>query len=604
MTKRQSFLPHRVTKTEQPDGSILLTSDYPIDPVVQNTGVWLHRWAHKTPDRIFIAERQGDGWRELSFAQTLRSVQAIAASLLEQGLEYGDRLAILSGNSVDHGLLALAAQYIGVIPVPIAEQYSLIPEAHDRLRYIIEKITPSMIYVSDTETYGPALKLPETSAIPVLASVDKGGQTLDFRDFLNTKPGEELQTAHQAVGLDTLAKILFTSGSTSHPKGVETTQRMLCVNQAQIAVTLPFVKSRPPKILDWLPWNHVFGGSHNFNMMLANGGSLYIDTGKPVKGLFEATIANLKDHTGTLAFNVPVGWALLVEALKKDADLRRHFFSELDLIFYAGASLPTNLWSDIEEMAIAELGYLPLMISSWGMTETAPATLIVHEPSNRSGVIGVPMPGVEVKLIPDADMRCELRVRGPNIMTAYYQDPAKTKAAFDDEGFLITEDAVRFVDPDNANAGLIFDGRISEDFKLMTGTWVQSARLRAAALGALGPLAQDVIITGQGRDEIGVLIFPNPVALTAEGLDWHGSEGALTGGTHAPRIAACLAELAKSATGSSTRISRALVLANPPSLKDHEITAKGNLNIQKVLAGRKVLVDRLYDDTDPATLKF
>jgi feruloyl-CoA synthase len=606
MVTTQTFIPHDANLITRPDGVMLMTSNVPCDLMVKNTSVWLHRWASEAADRVFLAEKQGDSWREINYRQSLQSVRAIAAGLLDQGLKSGDRLAILSGNSVDHGLLVLAAQYVGIIAVPIAEQYSLIAEAHDRLRYILKKTSPAMIYVGDAGQYSAAINLTDAANIPVIASIVKGAnrQVLDFKTLLAATPDAAVETANNAVTPDTLAKILFTSGSTSNPKGVETTQAMMCVNQAQIASILPFLMDRPPKILDWLPWNHVFGGSHNFNLILANGGSLYIDAGKPVKGLFDTTLSNLGEHTGTLAFNVPVGWSLLNEALKNDAQLRTRFFDGLDLMFYAGASLPANIWDDLKALALMDRADLPLMVSSWGMTETAPATLIVHEPVKQTGIIGVPVPGVEVKLIPDNDMRCELRVRGPNIMTTYYQDADKTKAAFDDEGFLITDDAVRFVDPDNPNAGLMFDGRISEDFKLMTGTWVQTAHLRTQALTALGPLAQDLVITGQDRGEIGVLIFPNPAALAAEGLDWQGSDGALSGGTHAPKIKKCLAELAKSATGSSTRICRALVLADPPSLKAHEVTAKGNLNIQKVLAGRKYLVDRLYDDNDPATLVF
>jgi feruloyl-CoA synthase len=596
------FIPHKTTLTTRPDGSFLFTSRYPLGPVANTSADWLVASATKTPDQVFLAERDGEGWREVSYGAALLSVRAIAAGLLAIGLQPGDRLAILSGNSVDHGLLMLAAQYAGIVPVPVAEQYSLTPEAHDRLHYIINKIKPALIYVADTDQFAAALALAGLQAIPVLASHDKGRADYLLADLLNSQTGPELAAAHAKTGPDTVAKILFTSGSTSQPKGVVTSQRMICVNQTQVLVSMPFLQANPPKILDWLPWNHVFGGSHNFNMMLSNGGALYIDNGKPVAGLFDKTIANLRDHSGNLAFNVPVGWALLAEALKSDDGLRQAFFTGLDLMFYAGASLPESIWNDLKTMAMDTRGDLPLMVSSWGMTETAPAALGVHEPVKRTGMIGVPLPGVEVKLIPDHDMRCELRVRGPNILTEYYRDPDKTAAAFDDEGFLITEDAVRFADPDDPDRGLVFEGRLSEDFKLMSGTWVQTARLRATALAALGPLAADVVVTGHGRAEIGLLIFPPADSLAAEAPGWQNDNGALVGGEHCARVRTCLQNMATRATGSSSKITRALILANPPSLKDHEVTAKGNLNVSKVLAGRARLVERLYDDGDGAVI--
>jgi feruloyl-CoA synthase len=597
------FIPHKTDLITRADGSFIYTSQYPLGPVANTTSDWLVKWAGKTPDQVFLAEPAGHGWREVTYGATLRSVRSIAAGLLAIGLKTGDRLAILSGNSIDHGLLMLAAQYVGIIPVPVAEQYSLIPEAHDRLHYIINKIKPALIYVSDMNQYAAAIDLAALLGFSVLTSHDNGRAEHVFSDLLGSQTGPDLAAAHAATGPDSVAKILFTSGSTSQPKGVVTSQRMICVNQAQVAVSMPVLRTKPPKILDWLPWNHVFGGSHNFNMMLANGGALYIDDGKPVAGLFDKTIANLRDHSGNLAFNVPVGWALLAEALKADEILRQSFFTGLDLMFYAGASLPENIWTELKSMAMDTVGRLPLMVSSWGMTETAPAALGVHEPVKRTGMIGVPLPEVEVKLIPDHDMRCELRVRGPNILTEYYQDPDKTAAAFDDEGFLITEDAVKFADPDDPDRGLVFDGRLSEDFKLMSGTWVQTAALRATALAALGQLAADVVVTGHGRAEIGLLIFPSAESLGAEASGWQYDNGALTGGDHYARVRTCLQDMAKRATGSSSKITRALILADPPSLKDHEKTAKGNLNISKVLAGREALVDRLYDDKDPVVIR-
>jgi len=606
MTAQSDLLPHKVITERRDDGTLILTSGYKLGPVAANTGELLHRWAAETPDTVFLAERRGDGWRELTYQDCLTAVRSLASALLDQGLIAGDRLIILSGNSVDHALLTLAAQYVGIVSIPVAEQYSLIPEAHDRLAYIATKTQPKMVFTDDAARYAQALQLAPLADIPVITSDAHGAPraSLDIKTLLQTPVPAAVDQAYATITPDSLAKILFTSGSTAHPKGVCTTQRMMCVNQAQIGAVLPFLSARKHKIVDWLPWNHVFGGSHNFNMMLAFGGSFYIDNGKPAPGLFVKTLENLAMQTGTLAFNVPVGWALLTEALKADPTLSKRFFTGLEMIFYAGAPLPQGVWADLKKLAMAELGHIPLMTSSWGMTETAPGTLLQHEPIARTGVIGVPVPEVAVKLIPDDAGRYELRVKGPNIMHEYYDAPEKTAEAFDDDGFLITEDAVRFLDPENHNAGLVFDGRISEDFKLMSGTWVQSANIRAKALAELSVLAQDVVVTGQGRTEIGLLIFPNPEALAAEAPGWTADNGALVGGDHGARIKTCLATLAKSATGSSTKINRALVLADPPSVKDHEVTAKGNLNIRRVLEGRAALVDRLYDNADPATIQI
>ncbi|MEP5008142.1 AMP-binding protein, partial [Roseobacter sp.] len=312
---------------------------------------------------------------------------------------------------------------------------------------------------------------------------------------------------------DTVAKILMTSGSTSEPKGVLTTHRMMCANQAMIAQSLPFLKDRPPVIVDWLPWNHVFGGSHNFNLVLANGGSLYIDQGKPVEGLFDTTLENLRLKTGTLSFNVPVGFGMLLSALRDDDALRQRYFENLDLVFYAGASLPQDIWDGFEAMAMEVKGEVPLMTSSWGLTETAPATMIQQEPTDRSGVVGVPMAGVTLKLVPDGEMRCEMRVKGPNVTPGYFRDDARTKAAFDAEGIFLTGHAMRFVDPLDFNRGMRFDGRLSEDFKLLTGTWVRSGQVRMDMLNCLAPIATDVVVTGADRHDVGLMIFVNPDAV-------------------------------------------------------------------------------------------
>ena len=603
MKRTSNFKPHDVSGEQRSDGTLLLRSNAEMGDVVDTSADWLHRWSDEAPERIFLAERSGAGWREETYQSTLQKVRAIAASLLARGMGPDTPILIMSGNGVDHGLLTLAAHYVGVPTAPIAEQYALIPAARERLEHAISLVKPRMAYVVDADKFAHAITIDALAGVEIVAS-DAGSQSgvTGMDTLLQGDSGVDIDAARGQVTPDSVVKILMTSGSTSAPKGVMTTQRMMCVNQTQIADSLPFLTERPPSVVDWLPWNHVFGGSHNFNMMLANGGSFYIDDGKPLKGLFDRTIENLKMVTGSLVFNVPVGFGMLLQALKSDQDLRQRFFQDLDMIFYAGASLPQDIWQGLEQMALDVKGEVPLMTSSWGLTETAPATMIQQEPTDRSGVIGVPMSGVTLKLVPEEDGRYEVRAKGPNIMPGYYNDPQKTAEAFDDEGYFITGDAMVFVDPDNMNAGMRFDGRISEDFKLLTGTWVRATALRMSLLGHFAPLAADLVITGQDKSDIGVLIFPNKEAIETAGHALDDVDGMLSDpsllNVLRDRLAAWNAENASS----STRIARAAFFAEPASLVDAEITAKGNLNFRKVLQRRSAILDHLYNGSHDAVI--
>ncbi|MDG1471834.1 MAG: feruloyl-CoA synthase [Ascidiaceihabitans sp.] len=597
MTDHLHLKAHSVQREDRADGSIILNAGFEHGPVAPNTGTWLHQWALATPDQILIAQRSGAGWQSETYASVLQKVRRIAGALLARGLGADTRIMILSGNGIDHALLSLAAQYVGIPSVPVAEQYSLIPAAHGRLKYIADLVRPQLVFASDGTAYADAIKLVGCDAV----CTDPGvSNATSFADFM---AGSEdgVDAAHALVNAGTVAKILMTSGSTSDPKGVLTTQGMMCTNQEQLAGCLPFLTTRPPILVDWLPWNHVFGGSHNFNMALANGGSLYIDDGKPMPAMFRRTLENLGKVSGTLSFNVPVGFAQLVQAMENDAALRQSYFSKLDMIFYAGASLPQDTWDALERMALDTCGRLPLITSSWGLTETAPAALLQYQPATCAGMVGVPVPGVQVKLIPDADNRCEVRVKGASIMTGYFENPVKTAEAFDEEGYFRTGDAMRFVDEDDPSQGLRFEGRISEEFKLQTGTWVHAATLRLATLAALTPWAQDVVITGAGRADLGVLIVPNMAHLTALDLQPAVDAGALTDPVMMAAIGEKLAIFSARATGSATRIARALVMADPPSMGAGEATAKGNINFAKLLSNRGDLLERLYSN-DPATI--
>jgi feruloyl-CoA synthase len=603
MKRTSSFKPHDVSSEQRSDETLLLRSNAEMGDVVDTSADWLHRWSVEAPERIFLAERSGAGWREETYQSTLQKVRAIAASLLARGMGPDTPILIMSGNGVDHGVLTLAAHYVGVPTAPIAEQYALIPAARERLEHAISLVKPSMAYVVDADKFAHAITIDALAGVEIVAS-DVGSQSgvTGMDTLLRGDSGVDIDAARGQVTPDSVVKILMTSGSTSAPKGVMTTQRMMCVNQTQIADSLPFLTERPPSVVDWLPWNHVFGGSHNFNMMLANGGSFYIDDGKPLKGLFDRTVENLKMVTGSLVFNVPVGFGMLLQALKSDQDLRQRFFQDLDMIFYAGASLPQDIWQGLEHMALDVKGEVPLMTSSWGLTETAPATMIQQEPTDRSGVIGVPMSGVTLKLVPEEDGRYEVRAKGPNIMPGYYNDPQKTAEAFDGEGYFITGDAMVFVDPDNVNAGMRFDGRISEDFKLLTGTWVRATALRMSLLSHFAPLAADLVITGQDKSDIGVLIFPNKEAIETAGHALDDVDGMLSDPSLLTALRDRLAAWNEANASSSTRIARAALFAEPASLVDAEITAKGNLNFRKVLQRRSAILDHLYNGSHDAVI--
>jgi feruloyl-CoA synthase len=551
------------------DGTILLRSPRELGPHARAVGEWLVRWAQEAPDRLFLAERVSETWRRVTYAEALDAVRRIGQALLDRGLDGARPVAILSDNSVDHGLLALAAMHVGVPVAPISPAYSLLSRDFSKLTHIFTLLKPALVWTSDPLKFEPALRAVGARATPI-------------GELLATKPTVQVDLAFAAITPDTIAKILFTSGSTGIPKGVVNTQRMLTVNQQQMAQGWPFLEDKPPLLVDWLPWNHTFGGNHNFNLVLRNGGSLYVDGGKPAPGLAEITVKNLKEVSPTLYFNVPRGFEVLLSFLEADAALCGSFFRDLDALFYAAAALPQNLWERIERLAVREKGGRLAMLSAWGSTETAPLATQVHFPIERAGVIGLPVPGCELKLVPCAG-KLEVRVRGPNVTPGYYQRDDLTKAAFDEEGFYRTGDAVKLADPHEPAKGIVFDGRVAEDFKLSSGTWVHVGALRVGLIAACDPLVQDAVITGHDRDEIGALVFLNPAA--ARGLSV---------AEQRERLASGLGRLAAAAAGSSMHPTRVLVLLDPPSIDANEITDKGYINQRAVLETRAARVEELY----------
>ena len=565
------FAPARVEVEAREGRSRILRSPIPLAPFPRAVGEWLVHWARTSPDRVFLAERAGEAWRKVTYAGALDAVRSIGEALLARGLSADRPVAILSDNSVDHALLALGAMHAGIPVSPISPAYSLMSKDHARLKGIFELLQPGLVYARDPAPFAPALEA-------------VGARTTGIEELLAEQPGARIAAAFAAVGPDTVAKILFTSGSTGSPKGVINTHRMLCSNQQSWAQLWPFLEETPPVLCEWLPWNHTFGGNATFNMVLRNGGTMYVDGGKPAPGLVETTVRNLREVSPTLYFNVPRGFDLLLPYLESDAELRRSFFRNLDAVFYAGAALPQNLWARLEALAVAENGGRLSMLSAWGSTETSPMATCVHYPIARAGVVGNPGPGTELKLVPSGT-KLEVRVRGPNVTPGYWRRDDLTREAFDEEGFYRIGDAMKFVDADDPAKGLAFDGRVAEDFKLMSGTWVHVGTVRVQLIAACDPLVQDAVITGHDREEMGALVFVNPAAVKTLGLDPAGVRA---------RLAAALGKLNAAATGSSTAPARLLVMDEPPSIDANEITDKGYINQRAVLERRAALVERLH----------
>ncbi len=568
------FAPPRIEIERRRDGAILLRSPLSLGAHSRVVGEWLLHWARTAPERTFLAERIGEGWRKVSYREAMGLVRRLGQGLLDRGVAASRPVVILSENSVDHALLALGAMHVGVPVAPVSPAYSLMSKDFSKLKAIFELLRPGLVWTSDPEKFALALAAVAANPTPIA-------------ELLAAEATPRVDAAFERTGPDTVAKILFTSGSTGVPKGVINTQRMLTVNQEQYALVWPFLGDRPQVLVDWLPWNHTFGGNNNFGMMLRNGGTLYIDAGKPAPGLVETSARNLKEIAPTIYFNVPRGFDLLLPFLEKDAGLRANFFRKLDLMVYAGAALPQNLWERMQQLALAELGRRLPLISAWGSTETAPMATGVHYAVDRAGIIGLPVPGCELKLVPAAG-KLEARVKGPNVTPGYHGRDDLTKAAFDEEGYYRIGDALKFADPKKPELGLAFDGRIAEDFKLSTGTWVHVGATRVKLIAAGDPVIQDAVITGHERSEVGALVFLNAAAVRAKGLDDTGVCEHLR--------AAMRRFAAEAGTGSSTHPVRALVMAEPPSIDANEITDKGYINQRAVLERRAALVEMLHAD--------
>ncbi len=566
------FAPPDTTATPTADGGCVLRSRTPLEGIAPRVGDWVDRWARDAPERAFLTEPGEGGRRVLTYGDARRRVREVAGGLLARGLGPDRPVVILSGNGIDHAILALAAMYVGVPVVPVSAAWTLMSSDGARVASVLEQVRPGLVFASDAERFATGLQ----HADPDVVVTDPG----------DLAGAADVDAAAAAVGPETIAKILFTSGSTGAPKGVLNPHRMLTANQAMIRSVWPFVDDEPPVLVDWLPWNHTFGGNHNFNLALSRGGTLHIDVGRPVPGLLDATLSALREHSPTVYFNVPAGFAALLPHLEADADLAASFFAELKVLFYAGASLPPDLWHRLEALAVRTTGERVAMSSGWGSTETAPAATTVHADIDRAGVIGWPAPGSEIRMVPlPGEDRFELRVRGPHVTPGYHGRPDLTAAAFDDEGFYKIGDAGRLAVPGDPLSGLVFDGRVAEDFKLLSGTWVRAGRLRPAALAACDGLLNDAIVTGHDRADVGLLGWANETVAAARGLSGDALQAAVR-----ERLDAW-----GEGRGSSERVARFALLTTPPDADAGEITDKGYINQRRARELRAADVEALYE---------
>lgn len=564
------------------DGGFVLRSPEVLAPYARCVPEWLERWSRETPEAVFLAEREGDGWRELTFGAVRHLVGAIAQALIDLDLPAGRPVVVLSDNSIDHALLSLACQYVGRPICSLSSAYSRQTIGHARVCGMLDQLEPALVFASDPNPYGAAIRA-WGGEVPAVFSrhADEHPHAIAFGDLARAAETSAVMAAFARIQPDDDAKYLLTSGSTATPKVVINTHRMLCANQQAIAQCWPFLEDERPIVLDWLPWSHTFGSNHNFNLVLRNGGSLYIDEGRPAPGLIEATVANLRTVRPTMYFNVPRGYDALLPYLEADAECARDVFSRLRTVFYAAAALPQSTWERLERVAARAGAEAVWLTSAWGSTETSPMATSVHWHLDGAGCIGLPAPGTSLKFVPNG-AKLEMRVAGPSVFSGYRNAPDLTVQAFDEEGFYRIGDAGRLIDEARPERGVAFDGRVVEDFKLTTGTWVSVGTLRVRAVAALAPLALDVVVTGHDRDEVGLLVFPSPQArqLTA---------AALTDG-----IRGGLARLRDEGGASSRCATRALVLDQPPSLEAGEITDKGYINQRAVLERREADVAALY----------
>lgn len=576
--------PPRVTRIDLAKGGFILACSEPLGDVTRCIGDWLEEWAVRTPNQLYLAERGADGeWVKLTYAEVRDKVGRIAQSLLDLGLGENTPVVCLSDNSLDQALLMLATLHIGRPFTTVSSAYSRLAKDFTKVSTILSELQPGVVYAGDGAVYAAAIRASAVRCPVVLShNAYQVEGSMSFAELMRTKETPAVMEAFARITPDTHAKYLLTSGSTGRPKIAVNTHRMLCSNQKQMQISWPFLKDLRPVIVDWLPWSHTFGANFTFNMVLANGGSFYIDEGRPVPGLMEKSVRNLREVQPNLYFNVPRGFDALIAFLEQDTAFARDFFGRLRAVFYAAAALPQSTWDRLERAAKQVMGEDVWFTSAWGATECAPALTNVHWRLDGPGCIGLPMAGTSIKFIPNGD-KLEMRVKGPQVFPGYLNNDEKTKEAFDEDGYYLIGDAGVLIDPQRPERGIAFNGRVAEDFKLTTGTWVSVGTLRVKAVTALAPYAQDVVVTGHDRDEVGLLIFPSAGAkdVPKEQLHAHIREGMIK-------------LRSDGGGGASQSPSRAMLLDEPPNLDAGEITDKGYINQRAVLARRADEVHMLH----------
>ena len=593
----------RVTLKDGVPGTHYLKADQDLQAFPDRLTDRLQHWAQNKPTQTLFARRVklADGslgdWRHVTYAEAWNTARNIAQGLINRGLNAERPVVILSENSLEHALLALGCMVAGVPFVPTSPPYSLISQDYDKLKHVLRTVTPGLVFASDAR-YAKAIAATVASDMEIVMNEGavEGKQVTTFEALCSTPATAQVDAAIAATGPDTIVKFLFTSGSTKLPKAVINTQRLWCANQQQMAQSMPILAEAPLVLVDWLPWNHTFGGNHNFGMVVFHGGTMYIDDGKPTPALMHETLRNLREIAPTVYFNVPTGFEAIANAMKTDDLLRKTLLSRVQMFFYAGAALAQPIWDSLYESQEREVGERIVMGTGLGMTESGPFGIFVTNPYVNAGDLGVPTPGLELKLV-DMGGKTEVRYRGPNITPGYWRNAEETKGAFDDEGFFCTGDAVKWIDETDVHLGLKFDGRIAEDFKLATGTFVSVGPLRGKIIAAGAPYIQDVVLTGINLKEVGAMVFPTPAVRALSGMPTDAPLADVLGS--APVLAHfqnVINELAKTATGSANRIARMCLLSEPPTIDKGEITDKGSINQRAVLSHRADTVAALHEE--------
>ncbi len=600
----------RAELREGDDGIRYLKAAVELPPHAHRMTDRLLHWAEAAPERTFMAQRErlADGsrgdWVHLSYATLLRRARAVGQALLDRGLSDERPVAILAENSLDHAVMAFGCLLVGIPHCPVSVPYALVSKDYEKLRHVLATLTPGLVFVADAR-YADAVAATVAADVEVVVGHGDlpGRPTTALADLIATTPTPAVDAATHQIHQGTITKFLFTSGSTKNPKAVINTHRMWCANQQQIRTSIPAVAEEPPVLVDWLPWNHTFGGNHNIGIVLDNGGTLYIDEGKPTPAGIAETLRNLREISPTIYFNVPTGFEAIADAMETDATLRRTLLTRCRLFFYAGAALPQAVWDKLHRLQEAEIGERLVMGTGLGMTESGPFGLYITRPEVSTGDLGLPAAGMELKLVP-VDGKTEIRYRGPNVTPGYWRLDEATHEAFDDEGFFRTGDAVAWIDPANPDRGLRFDGRIAEDFKLATGTFVSVGPMRAKVTGYGTPYVQDVVLTGLNLKEVGALIFPTAAVRELASV---GDDVPMKAVVESPAVQAhfqqVIDRLAADATGSANRVARAALMHEPPSIDKGEVTDKGSINQRAVLKHRAAVVDALHDGTLPFTIQ-